>query len=97
MTKTLFYHLGGNVLFRDGKGLTKGTKDSYKVTHCSNTIPLTRSRAAWLQKPSGKELLYSPGLSEPGDPDTRTLGAQNKPLGARALVREALAPTLVHW
>lgn len=58
MTKTLFCYLGGNVLFRDGKGLTKGTKDSYKVTHCGNAIPLTRSRAAWLQKPSGKELLY---------------------------------------
>lgn len=58
MIQTLFYCLGGNILFRDGKGQTKGTKDSYKVTHCGNTISLTRSRAAWLQKPSGKELLY---------------------------------------
>lgn len=45
------------------KGLTKGTKDSYKVTLCGNAIPLTKNRAAWLQKPSGKELLLLKSLS----------------------------------
>lgn len=50
MTKILFYRVGRNAL---------KSKDSYKVTHCSNVMPLTRGRAAWLQKPSGNRLLKS--------------------------------------
>ena len=77
MTEILFYLLEGKALFRDDEGSTKGKSKTPTVLRTAGTWCTWRG----VEQPGCWGLLgielgrAPPGLSEPGNPETCTLGA----------------------